>query len=330
MTNTETRIYTCPHCHQQFELPNNHKSGGFMSSHQRFCECNPKRQWYIDTIKESARKGSQVGNGIKYERYLKSLQEYKFTCEKCGKEYTKTFSPKQYQHYLKLHHFCSRACANARIHTPESRAKVSASLRKLHNHSCKPHPCELRKTTCLCCGAEILLKTTAETTCYSCREAHPEIKKYQLYSSNGKRITSEKTKMKLCKSIQERITAGTHIGWISRNIASYPEKFWKKVLENNGIEYSFNFPVKKMDLGFSDTACYFLDFKIGENIDLEIDGGQHLMEDRRKHDEERDAALKAHGWMVYRISWNEINTEEGSQVMKEKIDRFLEWYHKKL
>lgn len=320
-----------------------------MSAHTRLCEKNPKRQHYLDCLKKQSAQGSLVGPTKVHNRYLASLQEYTFTCEHCGKEYTKTFSPKRYQHYLKLHHFCSQSCSNFRIHTPESRAKLSETWRRKYGphlehrqqNRCKYQntraldgskrkPCELRKTTCLCCGAEIWLKTTAETTCYSCRETHPEIKKYRLYSSDGKRITSSKTKMKLCKSVQERITAGTHTGWLSRNIASYPEKFWKKVLENNGIEYSFNFPIKKRDLGFSDTACYFLDFKIGENIDLEIDGGQHLMEDRRKHDEERDSALTAHGWMVYRIPWNEINTEEGSQEMKEKIDRFLEWYHQKL
>lgn len=329
MSTNETRIYTCPHCHKKFELTNNHKSGGFMSSHRRFCEYNPKRQWYLDTIKASAFKASKIGNDIKRKKYLSSLQDYKFTCERCGNVYTKTFSPKQYQQYLKRHHFCSKSCSSARTHTLESRLKISTSLKKRHN-ICRPHPCELRKTSCVCCGSEILVKTTGETTCYSCREAHPEIKKYSLYSSDGKRITSSSTKMKISKRVKEQIAAGTHKGWISRNIVSYPEIFWKKVLDNNGIKYSFNFPIKKTDLGFSDNACYFLDFKIGENIDLEIDGRQHLMYDRKQHDEDRDAALTAHGYIVYRVPWNEINTEEGSKMMKDKIDTFIKWYYQKI
>lgn len=346
MTNNETRIYTCPYCHQQFDLSNKKRTCGFISSHKRFCEHNPKRQFYIDIIKASARRGTQARNEILRKQYLASLLEYTFVCEHCGKEYTKTFSPKQYQHYLKSHHFCSRSCANSHIHTPESRAKVSASLKKYHYHGleqkyhvkreyrdqygCRPHPCELRKTTCLCCKREIWVKTTAETTCYVCHKMHPEIRQYLLYTREGKKVISEETRSKLRVKALERVKAGIHKGWISRNITSYPEKFWKLVLDNNGIDYSFNFPIKKRDLGFSDTACYFIDFKLGENIDLEIDGGQHLIADRKKHDKERDAALKAHGWIVYRISWNEINTEEGRRKMKRKINKFFKWYRRQI
>ena len=34
------------------------------------------------------------------------------------------------------------------------------------------------------------------------------------------------------------------------------------------------------------------------------------------------------GIEVYRILWNEIKTENGKQLMKEKIDKFLKFYNK--
>ena len=42
---------------------------------------------------------------------------------------------------------------------------------------------------------------------------------------------------------------------------------------------------------------------------------------------ERDAFLRENGFLVYRIPWNTVNTENGRQLMKEKIDKFLEFYN---
>ena len=58
-------------------------------------------------------------------------------------------------------------------------------------------------------------------------------------------------------------------------------------------------------------------------IDLEIDGKQHLCGDRKEHDKIRDKYIKSKGIEVYRIPWNEINSENGKQLMKEKINNFL-------
>jgi very-short-patch-repair endonuclease len=60
-------------------------------------------------------------------------------------------------------------------------------------------------------------------------------------------------------------------------------------------------------------------------LDLEIDGRQHTY--RVEHDKERDAFLRENGFLVYRIPWNTVNTENGRQLMKEKIDKFLEFYN---
>ena len=119
---------------------------------------------------------------------------------------------------------------------------------------------------------------------------------------------------------KEKVENGTHKGWASRNITSYPEKFWMRVLDENSIPYiREDFSTKK----------YFLDFlveKNGEKIDLEIDGKQHLHEDRKKHDEERDKFLTEKGYKVYRISWNEIKSVDGKERMKRKIENFISFY----
>lgn len=124
------------------------------------------------------------------------------------------------------------------------------------------------------------------------------------------------------KEIVKRVMAeGRFVGWQTRNIKSYAEMFWHKVLQNNGIEYIVEYFLDKK---------YFLDFYIVKNgieIDLEIDGKQHKYKDRIEHDKIRDEYIKSKGIVVYRIDWNEIKTERGSLMMKEKIDNFLDFFN---
>lgn len=117
---------------------------------------------------------------------------------------------------------------------------------------------------------------------------------------------------------QSQVDKGTFKGWQSRNILSFPEKFWINVLDNNNIKYAANKPFKG----------YFLDFyiEIGERkIDLEIDGGQHKLPDRALSDKIRDKVVKESGIEVYRIEWNEVGSDKGKEKMKEKIDMFLKF-----
>ena len=75
---------------------------------------------------------------------------------------------------------------------------------------------------------------------------------------------------------------------------------------------------------------YFLDFFIKKNnklIDLEIDGKQHRYEDIKIHDQERDEDLKMKGYIIYRIPWNTINTNDGKERMTKKIEDFILFYN---
>lgn len=119
---------------------------------------------------------------------------------------------------------------------------------------------------------------------------------------------------KLRDSVQKRISNGTHNGWNSRNIVSYPEKFFMTVLNNNNISYQHNKKVGK----------YFIDFAITEKmVALEIDGKQHLIEDRQKSDSLKDTFLKNNGWIVYRIPWKSINNDLGKKYILDEINKFL-------
>lgn len=125
---------------------------------------------------------------------------------------------------------------------------------------------------------------------------------------------SDATKNKISNGMHIAVLEGRNKGWKTRNIKSYPEKFFENVLNNNHIHFEREKKVGK----------YFLDFVIG-TIDLEIDGKQHKYPERVKSDLERDKFLRSEGYFVYRIAWNEINSENGKEIMKGKIDLLLDF-----
>lgn len=213
-------------------------------------------------------------------------------CENCGKEHDGSYGSGR---------FCSCKCARSfstKLNRKEINERVSHSLLKRRELYITKTDFSIRY--CKDCGKKLSFKNK---TGY-CRLCHPK-------HTNPKPEYREKQRQIHLKMVKD----GTHKGWITRNIKSYAEVFWESVLDSNHIEYEREKKVGK----------YFLDFVIG-NIDLEIDGKQHQREDRKQHDILRDEFLTNEGYVVYRIPWNEINSEHGSQLMKEKIDSFLEFY----
>lgn len=170
-----------------------------------------------------------------------------------------------------------------------------------------------KEQTCQICGKKY----------FGCINKNGKIKKsLSCCNEHHNQLRSIRSK----ESINKLISEGRFKGWQSRNILSYPEKFWNQVLQNNNIEYITNKSIKQEN-GISN---YFLDFYIEINnrkIDLEIDGKQHNFEDRKQSDIKRDQFINSLGIEVYRIPWNEINSIKGKQLIKEKIDKFLEFYN---
>lgn len=119
----------------------------------------------------------------------------------------------------------------------------------------------------------------------------------------------------------ERVKNGTHKGWKSREKFkdSYPESFFRTVLNNNNIKFEKEYPQGK----------WFIDFAIlDKKIALEIDGKQHLQEDRKLSDQRKDEYLTSQGWIVHRIPWKNPIDIKNKFYIKSEIDKFLDIYHK--
>ena len=234
---------------------------------------------------------------------------------------------------------CCRSCAtilaNKRRgkHTLETRQKISNNVKKYKINSDKDNfklisECIDLGILCNYNNVEyvdryININRCKINICPICGKEYPTYLKSYGRLINYSACSNKCLKIKSGRIIKEkaiqRIKDGTFSGWKSRNILSYPEKFWINVLTNNKIEFKTNFPFDK----------YFLDFYIETNnrkIDLEIDGKQHKYPDRLESDKIRDIFVTKNNIIVYRIEWNEINSENGKKLMEEKINKFLDFY----
>ena len=213
--------------------------------------------------------------------------------------------------------FCSRSCSGRYNnikrgkHTEETNKKISE---KLTGRTLSDEHALKAKTT-----LGNLTKEQIENRNKAVKKAweNPELRKRASEISKN-RVVSDITRKKISDKMQERIKNGVHKGWSKRNIPSYPEKFFMKVLNNNNIEYEFE---KK-------EGKYFIDFAIlNKKIALEIDGSQHKRIDRKESDIKKDIFLKENGWVVYRIEWKSINTVLGKEYIKNEIDKFICYYN---
>jgi very-short-patch-repair endonuclease len=165
-------------------------------------------------------------------------------------------------------------------------------------------------------GCLIFCKTCGDKECIS--------------KSYKNRTVSDKTKLKISKSMKISHKNGNHIGWsfINSDInrRSYPEKYFVSILKDNQL-YSKYTIKEKLPFG-----KYFLDFAfIDIKTDVEIDGQQHFRTKKcRNHDIERDNFLLDNDWKVYRIAWIELKNNPNLI-----IQNFLSWlkenielYHK--
>ena len=226
------------------------------------------------------------------------LEKYNYFCKNCGKQIKKNQK------------FCSRSCSasytnKGKIMKQETKDKIRETL------TGKKQPFE----------RDLSGRRLYEVVCKNCKIVFKTIRKNKRYCSPKCAQTDSEVKEKLRKAQQRLIDEGIHAGWQKRNITSYAEKFWIQVLENNNIPY------KRED---HSTKHYFLDFLIeknGKKIDLEIDGKQHNYKDRKAHDSARDKYLTEKGFIVYRVKWNSLLSEVGRNIMREKIEGFLNFYN---
>lgn len=291
-------IKLCEYCKKEIDLKNIYGSGRFCN---RVCQ-----------VKSVNKKGAQkAGEKAKKEAEKRKI---KIVCLECGKSIFTTNTNRK---------FCSRSCSNSfsnkhRVLSEETKKKQSEGVIKYYENNgyvrtSNPKNSKVGKTAKIqyfCRNCKIEIGKTKTGLCKECL----------LHSKVGKEVMSTNAKTAMDKLIKE----GRHIGWTSRKVSSFPEQFFEKVLTENNISFLREKPIKKENYN------YFLDFTIEKNgkvIDLEIDGKQHEYKERKESDKIRDAYLSEKGFIVYRIPWNEISSEQGKLEIKNKIEKFLEFYN---
>jgi len=257
---------------------------------------------------------------------------------------------------------CSLSCSNKYFRSKKKESvkkKISESVKKYYsdtkseipNNKIKKKDKQIKKKVCIVCENEFLPwknnngRTTRSKICsQECKKNYTNgLKKYNKCSicdnnilvskrrkTCSKNCLQEQKSISIKKSITERIENGIHKGWMSRNKISYPEKFFIKVLKNNQIfeDCEVNYKISKSSLGIECHSNYFLDFYFKDKkLDLEIDGKQHNLEDRKESDKIRDEYLTKNGIIVHRIKWKSINSERGKKYIESEINKFMDFYN---
>lgn len=265
----------------------------------------------IGAIKGAQARSYQLEQHRKTE--LENWISEQHICEKCGKIMTEKYGSGR---------FCSRACANSRNHSDESKEKTSQSLIKRYGKS--PLKREFSKT-CPHCNFNISYEQRNRKTCPSCQNyldgrvrPEPKLKKNQTktYHKSKKSNTKYQYVGPELPSIEYEKRKP---GFPSRRKLSYAEQFWKRVLDNNHVNYEHDYKI----LNRAGTAVYRLDFLIDGKIDLEIDGSQH--EDMIYSDVIRYIYLEELGYKQFRIKWVNPNTELNKMIVNCQIEQMLEF-----
>ena len=127
---------------------------------------------------------------------------------------------------------------------------------------------------------------------------------------------SEETKQKIrIKHLQYLKEHPEKTAWRQSNM-SYPEKRFKSILENNGFDKKY--------LIYREYSMfpYYIDFAfVDEKLAVEIDGSQHLEEDRKNKDKKKDDTLIENGWRVLRLAATEVLSDSGRiiEVLKSML-----------
>lgn len=161
----------------------------------------------------------------------------------------------------------------------------------------------------------------------NCQFIRNRIKKFKERYSNGEitapwsgKTLSEEHKRKISEKLKIAHKEGRAGHWNNNKIASYPEKFFMKIIKNEFIDknYIYNYRVDN----------YFLDFAWGHiKKYIEIDGEQHYRNSETvNYDENRNSRLKECGWQVLRIRWKDIvnDTQKYINIAKNFIDNDIE------
>lgn len=140
----------CKYCGKEYKLHGIH-------NHERFCDKNPNKE-PNEYLKQNAIKTCKILADRKLKEKANIVKtEHFFICPKCGKRFSLFLTDKEYKsrNYRK---YCSRSCANARIHSEETKLKISDNVKFTFREieslnpgcSCRKIPYKIYK--CKTCG----------------------------------------------------------------------------------------------------------------------------------------------------------------------------------
>lgn len=121
------KIYKCK-CGKEFDKPNS------FNAHKSMCRVNLGDEAYQERVAKSHKnldKGRETyvkNMAIKRQREADEWNSTEHYCEKCGKQFFKKIGEGR---------FCSRSCANTKSHTEDTKKKISRSVNKEVDCSCR-------------------------------------------------------------------------------------------------------------------------------------------------------------------------------------------------
>lgn len=252
-------IKVCEYCNKEIKIKNLQSYG----AHKTNCDFNPNRKNILYKIRS-----------VRVER-----KEYTLICKKCGSEYKIVVSVNDFNKN-KYRKTCSDKCANFRIHSTETKLKISESVKKYGNslsHKGK--------------------KLSDDTK----NKISDKLKIY--YKDNPdkinkkRRVYSDMDKIKL--SIQKKEFYRNNPDKHPNRLCAGKKSYWQKILYDElkksivTLEYE-----QKYDNYWMDIVEPIL------KVDIEYDG-------KRFHNVEKDAIrdnlLINKGWKIIRISSEELN-----------------------
>lgn len=232
------------------------------------------------------------------EKDLASKKERFFICARCQKEFTKILTNKEYQNYIKNHSliFCSRSCANKRIHSSDTKLKISMEIKS--NHS------KLKKRICKICKKEYTLKSEGSTKSFCSNECANEYKLHRKKYLPKETIERMREGGKKSCSLSQQKRSKNEIAF-----CSLCEKHFKNVKHNepifNGWDADIIIEDLKIAILWNGNWHYQ---KIKKN---------HLLQQVQNRDQIKINEIKRAGFIPYVI-------EDRGKFSKEKVKKEFE------
>lgn len=114
----------CDYCKENIEISKIQQWG----AHRRNCKSNPNREEYLKKLKESANDENKKKVLSDKRKLRENWITFKQNCSKCDAEFELTVTENSYNKG-KYKKFCSRSCSNSRIHSEETKKKISVKAK---------------------------------------------------------------------------------------------------------------------------------------------------------------------------------------------------------